>query len=100
MTERQERAKLRNWQKAKLIAFKLDESVLTEEEKELHRLIMEHKKTLLDFWDAETEKTTGHPPYPYKCIWCGRRSLREHLIGEDNYCKKHFKELNEHVDYE
>lgn len=55
MSRRQERARLRNWQKARLISFRLDESVLTEEEKELHRLIMQHKKTLLDFWDSETE---------------------------------------------
>lgn len=89
--------KIRNWQKARLVGFRLDVSVLTENEKRLYDEAMANLNKIKDLWDFGTEEIIGHKLKPYKCFWCGRRSNKSYILEQDNrnYCKKHYNELNE-----
>lgn len=55
------RASTRNWQKARLIGFNLDEYVLTDEEKDLYYEIRKIKRKLLDRWDFNTPIINSQP---------------------------------------
>lgn len=88
------KVKLRNWQKARLIGFNLDSSVLGDSEKARYNEILRLKESLLNDWDTNTEVLIGHPLPPYKCTWCGKRSNVAYEFDGKNYCAKDFKEIN------
>lgn len=87
--------KLRNWQKARLLGFCLNESVLTEIELRLYYEAKANLNTIINLWDSSTEELLGHKLKPHKCFWCGKRSNKSYISEEDgrNYCKKHYNEL-------
>ena len=82
----------RNWQKARLAGFGMNDIVMTDREREVYQQIMRLKFELLDMWDVNTEILIGHPLPPYKCNWCGRRSNVEYLFKDENFCYKHYQE--------
>lgn len=82
--------KIRNWQKARLVGFRLDESVLTVTERKLYYEAMDKLNEIEDLWDSNTEALIGHKLKPYKCFWCGKRSNKSYISSDgQNYCKKH-----------
>lgn len=81
----------RNWQKARLLGFCIDTTILTEEEKIVYSEIKEKLFILKRNWDINTAKFLGHPLKPHKCNWCGKRSNVTYLYKEQNFCKKCFK---------
>ena len=60
MTKKQ-RASTRNWQKARLIGFHLDYSVLTEEEKRIVNTITGLRIQLLATWDSNSPIINNRP---------------------------------------
>lgn len=91
MTNEQKRT--RNWQKARLIGFGMNDIVMTPDEQDLFQELMRIKFRLLDNWDSQTEILIGHPLPPYKCYWCGKRGTVPHMYCGNNYCSKHYKEF-------
>ena len=92
----------RNYAKFKLSGITFDTSVFTEPELMEVKLIQEHIKTLLGFWDLETEEFLGHKLKPHKCNWCGKRSNKKYILVRFdfkdgvtrglNFCRKHYLE--------
>ena len=95
-----EEVRMRNWNYARLLGFGLNTNILTEEEKVIYASIEELKKKLVANWDFNTEKFVGHPLKPFKCHWCGKRSNKEYRLvdpitnKEENWCYKHYHEMN------
>lgn len=94
MTEKQELARSRNWQKARLINYSLDERSLTPLERQIYNNIKILKKNLLDGWDYESMQL-GLTVKP-KC-WCGKVGkykpdilVYPGLVNKEVFvCKKH-----------
>lgn len=90
MTE-QEKARTRNWNKARLMGITINSSILTDIEKLIAHQILQLRDRLIENWDENSEEFLGHSLKPFKCVWCGKRSNKEYIVDGDNYCYKHFK---------
>jgi hypothetical protein len=90
---KKEFARHRNWAKLRLTGFNLDTKFLSTNEKRIYAEIQEKMKLLKDYWDEES-MALGMELKPHKCHWCGKRSNQAYMDGDNNYCKKHFEEIN------
>jgi len=88
-----ERARIRNWTKARITGFHIDTSVMTENEKRITGRIYELLQDLKVHWDVNSEEL-GFNVKPYQCSICQRKSTGKY---EDEhgmfYCLKHYKEF-------
>lgn len=93
----------RNWQKARLAGFGMNDTVMTETEQDLFQELMRIKFIMLDAWDSNTEILIGHPLPPHKCHLCGKRSNQEYIYDDEygidsfNLCRKHYLEFTEEL---
>ena len=103
-TEKQIKARQRNWAKARLLgslsALNYCTDTFTPLEKEDLKVAVLAIKTVLSHWDKSTEENLGIKLKPYKCKFCGKRSNKEYIFTnkyseKDNYCFRHFKMLKE-----
>lgn len=97
-TEKQEQARIRNWNKARLTGFCLNKNTLTTDEVDLYIKMIRLQNELLKKWDTNTAAITGREIPPYKC-WCGKRTKIERLSKRPAYrggpqylCKTHWEE--------
>lgn len=97
-----EEARIRNWQKSRLVGFCLNITGLTPVEIELYEKMLELKDELLEHWDTRSAFMAEVPPKKYRC-WCGSRTDIEYinpqmsLYSVPYLCKKHYKEAKEEV---
>lgn len=95
MSEKQILARERNWNKARLLGITLNDKILTNKEKKLFAEIIYSRRALLENWDENTVKLTGGTLKPYKCKFCGKRSMNPYQVEaeglkNENLCKKCF----------
>lgn len=53
-TRKQNIARMRNWQKARITGIHIDEGFLTQHEKDLYNNILVAREELLKYWDINT----------------------------------------------
>lgn len=90
---KQELARQRNWQLARLLGITFNKEVLSEEEKlhveEIKRIV----RILLDNWDTGTRQVGLTPSRTRRCKICfKKRILRDNLAC--NQCHKTFQDSN------
>lgn len=95
MSELANKARTRNWQKARLKGFYLDTTVLTADELVLLEQMNTFMIKLLVGWDMNTYKMLDKPMPLFKCSYCGKRGNVPHKVEEYNYCFKHYKKLTQ-----
>ncbi len=97
-----EEARIRNWQKSRLVGFCLNTHGLTPEEIVVYKQMLELKEGLLTNWDSRSAAMANTPPKKYRC-WCGKRTNTEYinpnmsLYAVPYLCKAHFKEAKEEL---
>ena len=93
MENKQKLAQIRNYKKFRLIgasALFYNREGLSTEETRIFESIHQDIHNLLLLWD-DTSKDLGLSIKPHKSYWCGKRSNKEHLIENINYCMKCYK---------
>jgi len=88
-----DRARIRNWTKARITSFYLDTTVMTENEKGITNRIYELLQDLKIHWDANSAEL-GFKVKPYQCSFCRRKSTGKYEDEDGmSYCLKHYKEF-------
>lgn len=84
----------RNWQKARLLGFNIQEKYLTPNEIIIYKKLATELNILKDNWDRESQTLTNNKLPKYRC-WCGKKThvKRESTEHEDVLlCKQHYIE--------